>query len=192
MPCSLKTACAMQYGTQSAAPQQQYTEVHASSSVYVKNLPQDADKLYLYEKFAPFGGISSVKVRASSGPHARRHVTVQQCCTPNQTMCTAPPGQSAMLIPSIGGWAEVPLGLIFSPLAVEFSRRSQITDILACLAPQVMRDDQGKARGFGFVNFTSPVAASGAVAAVHGTLAGDKSLHASLQTAGGRLQPKRI
>ena len=65
----------MQYGAQPAAPQQQYPEVHASSSVYVKNLPQDADKLYLYEKFAPFGGISSVKVRASpGGNHAGRIV----------------------------------------------------------------------------------------------------------------------
>ena len=57
----------MQYGRQPAATQQQYTEVHGSSSVYVKNLPQDADKLYLYEKFSPYGGISSVKVRAATG-----------------------------------------------------------------------------------------------------------------------------
>jgi len=26
-------------------------------------MPDDADKLYLYEKFAPFGAIHSVKVR---------------------------------------------------------------------------------------------------------------------------------
>eukprot|EP00983_Pelagomonas_calceolata_P005264 171963-Pelagomonas_calceolata.AAC.1 len=29
---------------------------------YVKNMPEDADKLFLYEKFAPFGAIHSVKV----------------------------------------------------------------------------------------------------------------------------------
>ena len=54
-----------------------------------------------------------------------------------------------------------------------------------------MMDDQGRARGFGFVNFTNPMAASGAIAAVHGTLAGDKTLHASLQSGGGRPQPRR-
>ena len=52
-------------------------------------------------------------------------------------------------------------------------------------------DDQGRAKGFGFVNFTNSMAASGAIAAVHGTLAGDKTLHASLQTGGGRAQAKR-
>ena len=61
----------MQYGAQPAATQQQYTEMHGSSSVYVKNLPQDADKLYLYEKFAPYGGISSVKVRAPRQCHCQ-------------------------------------------------------------------------------------------------------------------------
>ena len=64
--CNVQRASTMQYGGQPAATQQQYTEVHGSSSVYVKNLPQDADKLYLYEKFAPYGGISSVKVRATT------------------------------------------------------------------------------------------------------------------------------
>lgn len=70
-------ACAVQYGAQplQAAPQQpmgmeQYPQQHhfasapASSSVYVKNLPPEADKLFLYEKFAPHGGISSLKVGA--------------------------------------------------------------------------------------------------------------------------------
>lgn len=33
-----------------------------SSSLYVKNLPADADKCFLYEKFAPYGAIMSVKV----------------------------------------------------------------------------------------------------------------------------------
>ena len=56
-------ACAVQYGAQPAATQQQYVDTHAPSSVYVKNLPPEADKLFLYEKFAPYGGISSVKVR---------------------------------------------------------------------------------------------------------------------------------
>lgn len=34
------------------------------SSIYIKNLPPETDKLYLYEKFAPFGGVASVKVLA--------------------------------------------------------------------------------------------------------------------------------
>lgn len=36
----------------------------AVASLYVKNLPPLADKLFLYEKFAPFGAILSVKVSA--------------------------------------------------------------------------------------------------------------------------------
>lgn len=39
----------------------------APSSVYVKNLPHDADKLYLYEKFAPYGAITSVKTLLDEG-----------------------------------------------------------------------------------------------------------------------------
>jgi RNA recognition motif-containing protein len=34
------------------------------TSLYVKNLPADADKLFLYEHFAPHGGINSVRVRS--------------------------------------------------------------------------------------------------------------------------------
>lgn len=34
----------------------------AVASVYVAKLPQDADRLFLYEKFAPFGAVSSVRV----------------------------------------------------------------------------------------------------------------------------------
>lgn len=33
-----------------------------SASLYIKNLPTDADKLFLYEKFSPYGAILSVKV----------------------------------------------------------------------------------------------------------------------------------
>ena len=32
------------------------------ASLYIKNLPLDADRLFLYEKFAPFGAVLSVKV----------------------------------------------------------------------------------------------------------------------------------
>lgn len=32
------------------------------SSIYIKGLPEDADKLWLYEKFARFGGIHSVRI----------------------------------------------------------------------------------------------------------------------------------
>jgi hypothetical protein len=33
-----------------------------ASSLYIKGMPEDADKLWLYEKFARFGGINSVRV----------------------------------------------------------------------------------------------------------------------------------
>lgn len=36
--------------------------VAAISSLYVRNMPDNTDKLFLYEKFAPFGAILSVKV----------------------------------------------------------------------------------------------------------------------------------
>ena len=33
-----------------------------AASLYVKNLPAEADRLFLYEKFAPYGAILSIKV----------------------------------------------------------------------------------------------------------------------------------
>ena len=42
------------------------------ASLYIKNLPADADRLFLYEKFAPFGAILSVKV----GSGRRRVLTL--------------------------------------------------------------------------------------------------------------------
>ncbi|GMH40562.1 hypothetical protein BSKO_08466 [Bryopsis sp. KO-2023] len=33
-----------------------------AASIYVAKLPPDADRLFLYEKFAPFGGVSSVRI----------------------------------------------------------------------------------------------------------------------------------
>ncbi|BDA45005.1 probable ELAV-like protein 2 [Coccomyxa sp. Obi] len=38
-----------------------------STALYIKNLPADADKLYLYERFARFGAIHSVKVMTDDG-----------------------------------------------------------------------------------------------------------------------------
>jgi hypothetical protein len=38
---------------------------------YVRNMPEDAGKLWLYERFAPFGAIQSVKV----GCHVQTHMT---------------------------------------------------------------------------------------------------------------------
>ena len=35
-----------------------------ATSLYIKNLPPETDKLFLYERFAPHGGIASVKVGA--------------------------------------------------------------------------------------------------------------------------------
>lgn len=34
----------------------------ATCSVYIKHLPEETDRLWLYEKFAPFGGVLSVRV----------------------------------------------------------------------------------------------------------------------------------
>ena len=46
------------YITSASSPQ----IASAPCSLYVKNLPADADRLFLYEKFAPHGAIYSVKV----------------------------------------------------------------------------------------------------------------------------------
>ena len=47
---------------------------------------------------------------------------------------------------------------------------------------QVMLDEAtGKCRGVGFVNYTSLEGARTAIAAMHGSIAGDKMLHVSLQ-----------
>ncbi|KAI8471201.1 MAG: hypothetical protein J3K34DRAFT_458441 [Monoraphidium minutum] len=45
-----------------------------SSSLYVKNLPLDADKCFLYERFAPYGAIMSVKVLCDSDTKVCRGV----------------------------------------------------------------------------------------------------------------------
>ena len=45
-----------------AAALQQQAAAGAGASVYIKGMPEDADKLWLYEKFARFGGICSVRV----------------------------------------------------------------------------------------------------------------------------------
>jgi polyadenylate-binding protein len=50
------------------------------------------------------------------------------------------------------------------------------------LLPQVMLDEgTGKCRGVGFVNYTSYEGARAAIAAMHGSMVGDKMLHVSLQ-----------
>lgn len=43
-------------------PQGQAQHQQLSSSLYIKNLHPDADKLFLYERFAPYGAILSVKI----------------------------------------------------------------------------------------------------------------------------------
>lgn len=40
---------------------------------YIKNMPENADRLFLYEKFAPFGAIHSVKVRELSTTRLSTH-----------------------------------------------------------------------------------------------------------------------
>ncbi|CAD7701576.1 unnamed protein product [Ostreobium quekettii] len=42
-----------------------------SCSVYIRNLPPDADKLYLYEHFAPYGGVASVKLLFNESGNSR-------------------------------------------------------------------------------------------------------------------------
>ncbi|KAK9824558.1 hypothetical protein WJX72_011295 [[Myrmecia] bisecta] len=48
------------YGYQVASPGPQYMTPY--TSVYIKNLPESANKLFLYERFAPYGAVLSVKV----------------------------------------------------------------------------------------------------------------------------------
>jgi RNA recognition motif-containing protein len=45
---------------------------------------------------------------------------------------------------------------------------------------KVMSDDNGRSKGFGFVNFSSPAAAARAVVEMHGKLIGTKPLYVSL------------
>eukprot|EP00803_Ostreobium_quekettii_P003478 evm.model.scf_39.6 EVM.evm.TU.scf_39.6 scf_39:44866-46137(-) len=40
-------------------------------SIYVRNLPVEADKLYMYEKFAPYGAVSSVKLLTNDAGEGR-------------------------------------------------------------------------------------------------------------------------
>ena len=47
---------------QAVSTQQAYGGPQQPASVYIKNLPAEADKLYLYEHFARHGAVLSVKV----------------------------------------------------------------------------------------------------------------------------------
>ncbi len=48
--------------TSGSSPQLQPTLQSTPCSLYVKNLPAEADRLFLYEKFAPHGAVHSVKI----------------------------------------------------------------------------------------------------------------------------------
>uniref|UniRef100_A0A061QQP4 Rna-binding region rnp-1 domain-containing protein n=1 Tax=Tetraselmis sp. GSL018 TaxID=582737 RepID=A0A061QQP4_9CHLO len=56
------------------------------TSLYVKNLPPEADKLYLYEKFAIYGGIASVKVLLDEATGACKGVGFINYVDPNAAM----------------------------------------------------------------------------------------------------------
>jgi hypothetical protein len=49
-------------GLPNASSVLQKTATGGGSSIYIKGLPENADKLWLYEKFSRFGGILSVRV----------------------------------------------------------------------------------------------------------------------------------
>jgi RNA recognition motif-containing protein len=143
------------------------------ASVYIKNLPPEADKLYLYEHFARHGAVLSVKVRHLFGfaSYAHRVVVVR------------PGGQrdcawASVRYKRIRNAAEYGIygWLPMAPLCWQSQRLK-----LASTA-QVMTDEAtGKCRGVGFVNYGSFAGASAAIAAMHGTIVGDKVLHVSLQ-----------
>ena len=58
----------------------------APSSLYIKNLPPDADKLYLYERFAPHGAILSVKVLVDDQTGKCRGVGFVNYADPNSAL----------------------------------------------------------------------------------------------------------
>lgn len=83
-----------------SAPAQQAYFIPRSSSLYVKNLPPEADKCFLYERFAPFGAIMSVKVRGEGAERrAQRAQRAQrEGVAPPTCHCTA----RVRAVP--GGW----------------------------------------------------------------------------------------
>ena len=96
------------------APQQapQHAPQPQATSLYIKNLPPEADKLFLYERFAPHGGIASVKVGAlcCAAPDVRLRVCCQgtggssSCLSwmvglVSAALCTEPGGQGCDALP---------------------------------------------------------------------------------------------
>ncbi len=97
-----------------------------SSSLYVKNLPPEADKLYLYEKFAPYGAILSVKILIDDQTGApTEHWT---CCTCQlRSTCCSP----AQLLDNVSGDAPAtqrPEGMLaFAVIGQQTTRPPQLT-----------------------------------------------------------------
>ena len=52
---------------QQQQPPPQHAPQPQATSLYIKNLPPETDKLFLYERFAPHGSIASVKVGGFRG-----------------------------------------------------------------------------------------------------------------------------
>lgn len=61
-PLSVHNSCPATNGYTALGTTSQVQMHSPPCSLYVKNLPADADRLFLYEKFAPHGAIYSVKV----------------------------------------------------------------------------------------------------------------------------------
>lgn len=74
------------------------------SSVYIKNLPPDADKLFLYQRFAPHGAIQSVKVLTDEDSQQCKGVGFVNYVVPTGAMLavqvSTPPAKSAHTRPA--------------------------------------------------------------------------------------------
>ncbi|MEW5297172.1 MAG: hypothetical protein WDW36_000397 [Sanguina aurantia] len=136
-----------------------------SASLYVKNLPLNADKLFLYERFAPFGAILSVKVLTDE--ETVWNVSARPIPNPSGN----PPSKPCL---SRTGGATQPLDTHALLLALT----------LAHLPPSLAgwaADPTGRCRGVGFVNYLERSVAIFAANALQGSRIDGKPLHVALQ-----------
>lgn len=81
------------------------------ASIYIKGMPEDADKLWLYEKFARWGGVLALSwrqpARHSLDAHKPAHSIAAAASPTQRLICLPPPASRPLSTRRFGGIASV-------------------------------------------------------------------------------------
>ena len=169
---------------------QQALPPNATASIYVKNIPPDAGKLYLYEHFAQFGAVLSVRVLVRPSPGLVRALDALPARLHGRGGVAGL--ASADVSPSRPAAGQQPREHVAASCGGRTCQPRAATQA-GCVRVQ-MDPATNQCRGVGFVNYATPGSALAAVQAVHGQRVGErdaKVLRVSLQTLGQARRPLR-